>query len=81
MKRDYRHSKTGRPPAKVIASTHRPFLPSGAGMVWSHYAARTAKKAPLKPRPNASLARWAKRKSKVAPPSLPKLPWESSGEP
>ncbi len=39
MKRDYRHSKTGRPPAKVIASTHRPFLPSGAGMVWGHYAA------------------------------------------
>ena len=62
--------ETGRPPAKVIASTHRPFP----------VAAKARNQDPVRQRHNA-LTRWAKRKPKRAP-SLPKLPgWKPSSPP
>jgi hypothetical protein len=68
-------------PPRTDAQDHRRLLTWYVGpcrrrdSLWCQYVLPLDRitAAPLKPRPNASLARWAKRKSKKAP-SLPKLP-------
>jgi len=62
----------------VITAAHRPYLPSGAASLWGNNAVKVkANNNPIRQRQNAALARWARRKHKAPPPSLPKLPWET----